>query len=142
MLVSWCFKQESINPYKKQTMGNLYKLTKQKEKTIRGLGYNYIEIWEHEWDDLVKTNKHVAEFVKSEDIQQPLMPRDALYGGRTNASKLFYHCEEGEKIRYLDFTSLYQYVQKTCKYPIGVPLIFTENFKDVQSYFGLITGHK
>jgi hypothetical protein len=68
-----------------------------------------------------------------------LNPRDALFGGRTNAAKLYHLCERNEKIRYYDFTSLYPFVQKNCKYPIGLPEIFTENFNDdITNYFGII----
>ncbi len=36
-------------------------------------------------------------------------------------------------------TSLYPFVQKTCQYPKGVPIIITENFSDnINEYFGLI----
>ena len=67
-----------------------------------------------------------------------LNPRDALFGGRTNAFKLYHKCEAGEKIKYYDFTSLYPFVQKYCRYPVGHPIIITENFGNVLDYFGII----
>ncbi|GIX98241.1 DNA-directed DNA polymerase [Caerostris extrusa] len=67
-------------------------------------------------------------------LQDRLNPRDAFFGGRTNALKLFY---EGSA-KYVDFTSLYPWVNKYCVYPIGHPEIITKDFKDVDSYFGLI----
>ena len=39
---------------------------------------------------------------------------------------------------YVDFTSLYPYIQKYGKFPIGHPKIITENFESIDSYFGLI----
>ena len=33
------------------------------------------------------------------DLVDPLQPRDAFFGGRTNATKLFHRCENQEKIR-------------------------------------------
>jgi hypothetical protein len=33
------------------------------------------------------------------DLVDPLEPRDALYGGWTNAAKLYHECEGDEKIR-------------------------------------------
>ena len=33
------------------------------------------------------------------DRTDPLEPRDALYGGQTNAAKLYHECDEHEKIR-------------------------------------------
>lgn len=47
-----------------------------------------------------------------------MIPREALYGGRTNANKLLHVCKDDEKIRYYDFTSLYPFVQKKCRYPM------------------------
>ena len=35
------------------------------------------------------------------DITDPLEPRHAFYGGRTNATRLFHECKEGEEIRYV-----------------------------------------
>ena len=32
---------------------------------------------------------------------EPLEPRDAFFGGRTNAAKLYHQCEGDEKIRYV-----------------------------------------
>ena len=42
------------------------------------------------------------------------------------------------KIKYVDFTSLYPYVNKYGRYPVGHPTIITENFGDVDVYEGLI----
>ena len=68
------------------------------------------------------------------DVKKPLNPRDALAGGRSNAIILYY---EGAA-DYVDFTSLYPYVQKYGRFPIGHPQIITENFRNVDNYFGLI----
>ncbi|GBL98846.1 hypothetical protein AVEN_57575-1 [Araneus ventricosus] len=54
-------------------------------------------------------------------------------GGRTNAVKLYY---EGEA-KYVDFTSLYPWVNKYCKYPVGHPEIITDDFGSIDEYFGL-----
>jgi hypothetical protein len=37
----------------------------------------------------------------------PLNPRDAYYGGRTNAISLYKKCVGEEKIRYIDVVSMY-----------------------------------
>ena len=68
-----------------------------------------------------------------------LHPRHALYDGRTIASKLHHRCQENEKIRYVDFTSLYPYGNWSKTVPAGHSEIITENFdEDVSNYFGLI----
>ena len=96
-------------------MQTLFEKTKRKEDFIRSKNYNFIEIWEHEWDDMVKNDSLLQEFIKNSKIRPPLKPRDALFGGRTNAATLYYQCIEHEKINYFDFTYLYPYVQKNQK---------------------------
>ena len=72
-------------------------------------------------------------------ITDPLEPRDALYGGRTNASKLYHRCEGDEQIKYVDFTSLYPPVNRSKTVPIGHPETITENFdENISNYFGLV----
>lgn len=36
-----------------------------------------------------------------------LVVRDSFFGGRTNATQLYYDVKEDEKIQYVDFCSLY-----------------------------------
>jgi hypothetical protein len=72
------------------------------------------------------------------DVVTPLIPRDAFYGGRTEAFTLFKESTEEESIDYYDVTSLYPWVNKTGKVPIGHPHIITEHSEDIQNYEGLI----
>jgi hypothetical protein len=54
----------------------------------------------------------------------PLKTRDALYGGRTEAMPLHYRVKEGEEtIQYVDVMSLYPWVCKYIKFPVGHPTI-------------------
>lgn len=70
-----------------------------------------------------------------------LDPRDAFCGGRTNAVKL-YNCddvENGEELRYYDFTSLHPWVSKNGQYPFGHPEISSQRgHTDIDEYSGLI----
>lgn len=68
----------------------------------------------------------------------PLEPRDAFYGGRTEAFKLYKESSDTKSINYYDVTSLYPWVNKTGKVPMGHPDIITDNFKDLQHYEGLV----
>ena len=72
------------------------------------------------------------------NISEAINTRDSLFGGRTNAIKMYYKVSPGEKINYVDFRSLYPDRQKYGIYPLGHPEIITENFKNVEEYFGLI----
>jgi hypothetical protein len=64
-----------------------------------------------------------------------LEPRDAFHGGRTEAFTLF---QKDQNISYVDVTSLYPYINKTGKIPIGHPEIVIEGFIDIQQYEGFI----
>ena len=70
-----CYKSTSYNPLIKQTMGSLYKRTQERRQYIKNIVKNMVEIWEHEWDQLVKDEDNVAAFVKNADIRPALRPR-------------------------------------------------------------------
>ena len=68
----------------------------------------------------------------------PLQPRDAFFGGRTGAVALYHQADPGEKIFYVDVTSLYPWVNKTARYPLGHPTIYYEpEDQDLDNYFGI-----
>ncbi|KAJ8036759.1 hypothetical protein HOLleu_17391 [Holothuria leucospilota] len=67
------------------------------------------------------------EMVKILRKLEPLVPRGAFVGGRTNGIKLYHEVKEGEQIKYVDFCSLYLYTNKHCSYPIGHPKVLTSN---------------
>jgi hypothetical protein len=46
----------------------------------------FIEIWECEWDRNVEENVELKDFCSNNDVIPSLKPRNALFGGRTNAS--------------------------------------------------------
>ena len=66
-----------------------------------------------------------------------LDPRECFFGGCTNACQLYYQTSEQEKIKYVDFTSLYPWVNKYCRYPVGHPTVIKKDFGDIKDYFGI-----
>ena len=76
---------------------------------IKSAEYKHVSIYECQ----LKNNKDFQKFTKNynKEIVDPLNPRDAFYGGRTNATKLLYNFKENECGRYVDFCSLYPTVQ-------------------------------
>lgn len=88
-------------------------MTVEKRKHLERLGYKVITKWEHEFQQEMKCNKSLKDLASELDIVERLNPRDSFFGGRTNASKLYYKISDDEKIKYADFTSLYPFVQKT-----------------------------
>ena len=120
--------KKCFNPLKYQTMGYLYKSCEQRTRFIKNIVKNFVEIWEHELDEIVKDDIELKDFCKKTDIRPALKHREALFGGRTNAAKLYHLCGPDEKIKYYDVTILYPFVQKIGKYPYGTPIIITEVF--------------
>ena len=60
-----------------------------------------------------KEDPAIQQYVNGLDIQDRLDVRDAFFGGRCENYKKHDTCGDGERIRYLDFTSLYPYVLKS-----------------------------
>lgn len=54
---------------------------------------------------------------------QLYVPRDAFFGGRTEAFHLFAEAEKNTAIKYYNVTSLYPFINKTGKIPDGHPHI-------------------
>lgn len=108
------------------TMRDIYDNTISREQAIRNAGYNLIVMWECQWKKLKKDNAHIQEYVENLQLVPRLEPREAFFGGRTNAVKLYHKTNEGEQIHYVDFTSLYPWVNKNCEYPVGHPVIITQ----------------
>ena len=79
--------------------------------------------------------QYEPEILKS--VVPPLNARDALFGGRTNACKLFAKViKPGDMILYYDVCSLYPWVMKYCSYPVGHPTVILKDFRNVNDYYG------
>ena len=121
-----------------RTVEELYNATEAKRMALLRAGYTIIQIWECEWDYQVKTNADVQRFLASLQLVEPLEPRNAFFGGRTEAVALHAVTDDNEEIRYVDITSLYPWVNKNCEYPVGHPEIITQPVdQSIHSYFGL-----
>ena len=106
----------------------------EKESLPRMTGYEVVCIWEHEFREICQTNPELRQFLQSLDVTDRLDQRDS---GRINASQLYYKAKETEQIKYVDFTSLYPFMNKTCEYPVGHPEVITSDFQDLDQYFGI-----
>jgi len=121
-----------------RTMADVYENQEAKEQLLFLKGHSVQVIWECEWKKKKEEDKSIQEVVDSFQIIDRLKPRDAFFGGRTNAVKLFHKIKNGEKIWYVDFTSLYPWVNKNMIYPVGHPTIVLEpGVTDLSDYFGL-----
>jgi len=122
-----------------RTMQDIYEISQHKVQQLREQGYTVVQIWECEWKRLKETNPAIRSFVDNLEFNDPLNPRDAFCGGRTNAVKLYHQVTPNQKIHYIDVTSLYPWVNKTSVYPKGHPEFISQpGHTDIQEYFGLI----
>jgi hypothetical protein len=117
-------------------MDVLYAKTVDRATKIKSLGYKLVEIWEHDITRMLLNPEFLA-FFRKFDVQERLKPRDAFFGGRTNALKLYHECGPDEQIKYVDYTSLYPWTNKYATYPKGHPTIITKEFEDISSYLAL-----
>ena len=76
-----CYTSNIINNKNQKDMGTLKKI-----EIIKQAGFKHVSIYECQ----LKNNKDFQKFVKNDnkEIVDPLNPRDAFYGGRTNSTKL------------------------------------------------------
>jgi G:T-mismatch repair DNA endonuclease (very short patch repair protein) len=126
-----------------QTLDFRYETTMAKIDKLKSFGYDAIEMWECDFRQQLKDNPEINTYTKTHPLVNlaPLNAREAFYGGRTGNVWEYYEAKEGEKIKYVDVCSLYPYVCKYGKFPIGHPeVIVGEECKnlDLSQTDGLI----
>ena len=95
-----CFKdRDTVNPVSQKTMEELYMDTKKKVKFLKDQGFRVVEKWGCELEKELEDDEEMKQFFDQNKIVDPLQPRDAFYGGRTNATKLVHKCQGDEKIK-------------------------------------------
>ena len=129
--------REQRVPGSDSSMDDVFHRTQKKITSLK-TDYRVVEMWECDFDRMLKEQEAVNTYVKSLNWREPLDPRNAFFGGRTNAICLNYEAKEREKIKYIDVCSLYPWVNKYGSYPVGHPEIITENFKPWHTYDGFI----
>ena len=121
------------------TFYDVYERTKKRTQTLRDKGFYVVEMWECAWQKEKENNPDIQTYVNTLNFIEPLNPRDAFSGGRTNATKLYYKAADNERIRYIDYTSLYPFVNKTAKYPKGHPMFINQpDTLDISRYVGFV----
>ena len=95
-----CYKdRDTVNPISQKTMEQLYKDTIRKVNYLKKRGFEVVQKWGSELEKELKEDEEMKQFFEQYEIIDPLQPRDAFYGGRTNATKLFHQCQGNEKIK-------------------------------------------
>ena len=130
------WRQYGANP--DRTLEELYEATQAKLHRLRTAGFQVVVQWECQWKQCIDSTPSISSFLSSLTSTPPLQPRDAFFGGRTGAVALYHQVDPGEKIFYVDVTSLYPWVNKTARYPLGHPQIhFEPQDQDLDHYFGI-----
>ena len=88
-----------MNPISQKTMEQLYKDTVRKVNYLKKRGFEVEQKWECELEKELEEDDEMKQFFEQYEIIDPLQPRDAFYGGRTNATKLFHECQGNQKIK-------------------------------------------
>ena len=88
-----------MNPISQKTMEQLYKDTVRKVNYLKKRGLEVEQKWESELAKEMEEDEEMKQFFEQYEIIDPLQPRDAFYGGRTNATKLFHECQGNQKIK-------------------------------------------
>lgn len=119
-------------------MDDVWKATLEREAYLRDQGYELRVIWECELASQLRSNKDMKSFFDKRKELEPMNPRQALFGGRTGALRMLNTTDV--QIGYVDIISLYPFICKYSEFPIKHPVIYTENFKDLNDkpYFGVI----
>ncbi|KAK3704771.1 hypothetical protein QZH41_009498 [Actinostola sp. cb2023] len=135
-----CFPNaQMFHPKLRQKMGDIRNETAHRTQRMREWGFKVVEMWEHEWDGMQSADNDdtFPEWMKH---REPLNPREGLFGGRTNALKLYFKCPEGSRVDYVDFTSLYPSVMLSGgAYTVGHPTLIRRDFQTplTDQYYGL-----
>ena len=129
-----------------RSLQECFEATMLKRRKLEAAGCIVKTMWECQWRKRKKeavTGSSLEVWLAQYDPGvTPLQPRDAFFGGRTNAVRLHYAVDKevGEKIHYQDVTSLYPWVNKYCIYPVGHPVVITQfaDPTDLADFFGVM----
>jgi hypothetical protein len=85
-------------------MHDLYQAPVEKAGYLKDQGFNVVEVLECEIKRELEQDEDMKSYFDNYELVDPLEPRAAFYGGRTNAAKLFHEYKDDEKIKYVDNT--------------------------------------
>ena len=68
-------------------MQQLHEDTLEKICYLKGEGFHVVEMWECDLMKEMERDEDMKRYFEEHELVEPLQPRDAFYGGRTNAAK-------------------------------------------------------
>ena len=146
---SLCTRPDSRFPLNNLTFRDLNAKFANTVGYLKNRGFNVQVMWECEWKrtkqepETAALLKEIYEYVPD---ASPIDPQDALYGGRTGASSIYFprprESAKTHQVDGLDFNSLYTSINAEDEYPVGHPMV-SMGLKDCFSqdpdyYFGII----
>lgn len=72
--------------------------TKIENKYLRDKGFMVIEMLEHKFREMLKTNADLSDFAKKVEIPEKIFNRYALYRGRTEPCVMYHKAGPGESM--------------------------------------------
>ena len=80
-------------------MEQLYKDTIRKVDYLEDKGFEVVQKWGCELKKEMEQNEEMKRYFDEHELVDPLQPREAFFGGRTNAAKLYHKCQGNQKIK-------------------------------------------
>ena len=121
-----------------RTCDEVYEATLNKVDALKAAGYRVVVKWECEFVKEKTTDAALIAFLQTFSLVTPLEPRDAFFGGRTEAITLYAKAAPGDTISYIDVTSLYPSINKYGIYPTGFPqIMYNPEDQNIDHYFGV-----
>ena len=91
--------RDLVNHVNQKTMEQLYKDTKRKVDYLEDKGFEVVQKWGCELEKEMEQNEEMKRYFDEHELVDPLQPREAFFGGRTNAAKLYHKCQGNQKIK-------------------------------------------
>ena len=135
-----CKKQRHVKTWHHpdRTVDEMLELTKKKTGVLRKAGYTVKVEWKCNFKQKLAADPELQDMIKDLEWTAPLNPKEALFGGRTGLSCCYHKTVPDERIDYVDYTSLYPWVNKYGTYPIGHPTIMKNpSDQNIDNYFGI-----
>jgi len=105
------------------TLEERYERTMSRIEQITRAGYQVKVQWEYAFDTSKIIEQKPELLTHAIVMHSFLNTREALHDGRAEALCLHHEIDENETIEYCDVMSLYPYICKYYKFPIGHPVI-------------------
>ena len=80
-------------------MEQLFEDTVSKVEYLEKQDFVVKQKWECELIKEMESSEELKRYIEEYELVDPLQPRDAFYGGRTNAAKLLHECQGDQKIK-------------------------------------------